>query len=606
MSSMEHGHNDRPANAVADGGIRKPRKSRGKGLRTTNGCSGNSDIVPIHHVYSTAEPSTAPVPAPVRPAVQSQNTAPAPHRTSQHHHQSSFSTASEPRSNSQIQQWPSDSGVPMMSPEDPMHVASPRSSYSNSTGYGMEVAPLRWFGLLAGDAASSSFEVSPLDPLNDPTQAQRFHPQADGLRPRELSTPRSIPTSLPDGVNLHDPHKLLQISAISPTPPNGAPDNVDERHYWQASEPVQLNGEEHEVFHYFVTSLSLWIDLFDPMKHFSTFVPHLALRNQGLMKAILALGSRHLSIKPLREGESNVGRTAAVQYYYETLQYLQSAMRFTSYKNSLELLATVLVVSTYEMIDGAGKGWERHLKGVFWIQRGRNINGESGGLEQAIWWAWLRQDVWAAFREHRRCFSFFKPTKPYHAMDIWDLASKVVYILAQSVNYASDEEKQGGERDLSGRIIRANTLLNMLDEWRKNITIHFEPLPVQGPMDRAFRPLWVHPSAFGTSMQMYSMARILLLIHQPAAGGYLEYLGRDKVITDSVDTIGGIALKLTDNASRLMSTQCLFAAGLYCTDSEKRKCISDLITDHSLHTGWPSNMDLAEELQVEWSKQKPA
>ncbi|KAI7659602.1 hypothetical protein KC322_g17608, partial [Hortaea werneckii] len=197
MSSMEHGHNDRPANAVADGGIRKPRKSRGKGLRTTSGCA--------------AEPSTASAPAPIHPAVQSQNAVPAPHRTSQHHHQSSFSTASEPRSASQIQQWPSDSGVALMSPDDPMHVGSPRSSYSNSTGYGMEVAPLRWFGLLAGDAASSSFEVSPLDPLNDPTQAQRFHPQADGVRPRELSTPRSIPTSLPDGVNLQDPHKLLQI-----------------------------------------------------------------------------------------------------------------------------------------------------------------------------------------------------------------------------------------------------------------------------------------------------------------------------------------------------------------------------------------------------------
>lgn len=323
------------------------------------------------------------------------------------------------------------------------------------------------------------------------------------------------------------------------------------------------------------------------------------------MKAILALGARHLSIRPLHGGEGTVDRTAAVQYYYETLQYLQNAMRFTSYKNSLELLATVMIVSTYEMIDGAGKGWERHLKGVFWIQRSREINGESGGLEQAIWWAWLRQDVWAAFRERRRCFSFFRPTKPYHVMDIWDVASKVVYILAQSVNYASEEEKRSGEKDLSHRILRANTLLNMLDEWRNNVSIHFEPLPVEGPYNRAFQPLWVHPPAFGTSLQMCCMARILLLIHQPAAGGYLEYLGRDKIITECVDTIGGIALKLTDDASRLMSSQCLFAAGLYCNDTEKRRCIAELITDHSMHTGWPSNTDLAEELQLEWSKQKP-
>jgi len=98
------------------------------------------------------------------------------------------------------------------------------------------------------------------------------------------------------------------------------------------------------------------------MKTFSTYIPQLALHNPGLMKAILAVGARHLSIKPLPSGKVSTDRTVAVQYYYETLQYLQLAMRFTSYKNSFELLATTLVVSMYEMIDGAGKGWERHLK----------------------------------------------------------------------------------------------------------------------------------------------------------------------------------------------------------------------------------------------------
>lgn len=190
-------------------------------------------------------------------------------------------------------------------------------------------------------------------------------------------------------------------------------------------------------------------------------------------------------------------------------------------------------------------------------------------------------------------------------MDVWDIASRVVYILAQSVNYSSDEEKQIGEADLAGRILRANTLLNMLDEWRNSISVHFEPLPADGPFDRPFRPLWIHPSPLAISLQMYCMARILLLINQPAAGGYLEYMSRDKIITECIDTIGGIALKLTEDASRLMSTQCLYAAGLYCNDEAKRHCIAELIEDHSNHTGWPSNTNLAEELRAEWRKQQP-
>lgn len=278
-------------------------------------------------------------------------------------------------------------------------------------------------------------------------------------------------------------------------------------------------------------------------------------------------------------------------------------MRFTSYKNSLELLATVLVVSTYEMIDGAAKGWERHLKGVFWIQRSREINGESGGLEQAVWWAWLRQDIWAAFREHRRCFSFFKPTKQYQAMDVWDMASRIVYILAQAVNYSSDEEKKAGETDLPSRIQRATTLLALLDEWRRNVSIHFNPLPVQGPFESAFVPLWFNPPSLGVSMQMYCVARILLLVNQPAAGGYIECQSRERTIAECVDTVGGIASKLTDDASRLMSTQCCFAAGLYCTVPAKQQSLADLIRSHSAHTGWPTNADLVQELMVHWADQ---
>ncbi|EGP91883.1 uncharacterized protein MYCGRDRAFT_67482 [Zymoseptoria tritici IPO323] len=489
--------------------------------------------------------------------------------------------------------------TPAPTGDEGMVQLSPQSSYSNSTGYGTEVAPLRWFGLLAGDAAQSNLDTPTLESLSDAALARRqeLYPTQDA---RLASAAQHV--NFAEGVALQNPSKILQISAISPAPMDGS---TDERQFWQSTEPIRLKDHEFDIFQRFVTGVSLWIDLYDPMKHFSTLVPHLALHNEGLMKAVLALGARHLSIKPLNRGEVNVDRTAAVQYYYETLQYLQSAMRFTSYKNSLELLATVLVVSTYEMIDGAGKGWERHLKGVFWIQRSREINGESGGLEQAIWWAWLRQDVWAAFREHRRCFSFFKPTKPYSAMDIWDMASKVVYILAQAVNYSSLEEKQAGERDLSNRIMRANTLLNMLDEWRSSVSIHFNPLPVEGPSNRAFQPLWIHPPAFGISIQMYSMARILLLINQPSAGGYLEYLSRDRIIVECIDTIGGIAMKLSDDASRLMSTQCLFAAGLYCNDEAKRQCITELIDEHASMTGWPVNTNLSEELRQEWARPRP-
>lgn len=261
---------------------------------------------------------------------------------------------------------------------------SPQSSLSSV--YGTDVAPLRWFGLLAGDVPYSATEISPLQALGDVASSQNYLQQPPAASTYQANH-RFTPTPPSDASSLPYTNQRLQATATSP-PTSKPSSSADEQRHWRSSEPIALYGHEHAIFERFVNGVSLWIDLFDPLKHFSTFVPHLALYNEGLMKAVLALGARHMSIKPDEKGEENVDRTAAVQYYDETLRYLQSAMRFASYKSSLELHATVLVVSTYEMIDGTSKNWERHLKGVFWIQRSRDINGESGGLEQAIWWAW--------------------------------------------------------------------------------------------------------------------------------------------------------------------------------------------------------------------------
>ncbi len=474
---------------------------------------------------------------------------------------------------------------------DRMGITSPESRYTAFSSNGAELAPLRWLGLLANDANDVNLDLPVIEGTGTPWD--------DNGSPRSVGgTPDQ--TTMLTTRNSNSLDFLLPSSAPAIAPRSTA-NPMDETMLWRSPEALTLQDHEHAMFKSFVTGISSWIDLFDPSKHFSQLVPHLALRNVGLMKAVLALGARHLSLKPGDGRIVGVDQTSAAQYYSETLQYLQSAMKYTSYKTSSELLATLLILSTYEMLNGPGKDWERHLKAVFWIQRSREINGESGGLEQAIWWAWLRQDVRAAFRDRRQCFSTFEPMKAYSEMGPWGLANRVVYILGQAVNYVSDEEKLQGEADLTGRVTRAKQLLEMLDEWKQNTSVHFQPLPTRTTAGQAFEPIWIHPPAFGNAIQTYHMARILLLVHQPAAGGYLEYLGRDKTISDCIDQIGGIAMALTDDASRLVSRQCLYSAGLYCKDDPKREGIISLIKDHSKHSGWPANNSLFEELRIEWS-----
>ncbi|KAI9845002.1 MAG: hypothetical protein M1837_005146 [Sclerophora amabilis] len=494
---------------------------------------------------------------------------------------------------------------PLLSPEGSDTSAL---TVASSFGYPPAVAPLRWLDLLALDAAQSDVGFSYLRGLDSSlyttNQAgQGTSPNKHSSIEREpglhsvepdLNLPgRQIAADSGTSVPFYDNRSSLRASSLEPT---------SEENVWQATELIELQDHEIPIFRNFVDRLSHWLDVFDPMKHFSTYVPHLALRNICLMKALLALSARHLSLSPGKLPGPRIDRNVASQYYYETLQYLYPAMASESFKRSEELVATALIISFYEMIDGSESGWERHLKGVFWIQRSQGINGDTGGLKEAVWWAWLRQDVWAAFRERRRAYTLWKPPKPYNLLNKYELASRSIYLLAQTVNYCSDEEIKAGEGNLQARIKRASVLWNMLEEWRGALGADFEPLPqITRDCENAFKPICIHPPAFGLALQMHAGAQILLMLHRPSSGGLHEYASQQKMLAKSVNTICGIALTLQDDFSSVVSSQCLFYAGMCVQHPNQRQSILDLIEQCRQRTGWPVE-SLTGDLQEQWNR----
>lgn len=175
----------------------------------------------------------------------------------------------------------------------------------------------------------------------------------------------------------------------------------------------------------------------------------------------------------------------------------RTALQYNSYAHSEELLATALIISTYEMLDESQSEWQRHLKGVFWIQRSQDVNGASGGIRQAVWWAWLRQDVWAAFRERRRCLSFWKPVADYPDLSKPELIDRVVYLFSQAVNYCADPTNLSQAESAQERLETADLLLAMLDRWKSFLSEEFKTLPVPKTAT-AFQPIWIHPPQLGS------------------------------------------------------------------------------------------------------------
>ncbi|KAF3056511.1 hypothetical protein GL218_06495 [Daldinia childiae] len=364
-------------------------------------------------------------------------------------------------------------------------------------------------------------------------------------------------------------------------------DQTLEKQSWQSESPITILPHEHIAFRNFVQHISGWMDLFDQSRSFAVHVPHLAVHNVGLMNAILALSVRYMSLSANMNGMHEHAQSDALQYYYKTLHYIQKAMQYDTYKTSLELIATSLIISTYEMLDGSSQDWERHLHGVFWIQRSQVIHGDSKGLRQAVWWAWLCQDVFAAYLEKRKPFTFWRPARNLDELDPLELAARSVYYFSQVVGYCSSEEAEAGRLNPFSRIAKRDTLRENLQQWEKHLTIEFKALPLPQMEKETFEPLWIHPPAFGVAIQLFHASNILLSLHCPVPGDFQMYASLRKSIKESIRIICGVAMSLNDFASSVLCSQCLFIAGLPLENSEQRRVVLDLLGRCRMQAGWP-------------------
>jgi hypothetical protein len=363
-----------------------------------------------------------------------------------------------------------------------------------ASGPNRDAAVVRWFGLLAGDTDFQKRNTGPDTGLGHRETTNDEHSQSFVTR------------NSPGRQAWEDRRTSPPIAGVGSSVPgqgSGRPPtdrmSPSDTHLWQSKETLPMQARDVEVFDNFVTRISHWLDLFDPMQNFSTCVPHLAMHNIGLLNAILALSIRHSSLTPKHVSKTVCNRNDALQYYHETLRYIQNAMRHDSYNSSDELLATCLIISAYEMIDCSRKDWERHLQGFYRLQRSQVIHGDSKGLKQAVWWAWLCQDVWAAFREKRKPFTSWHPSRDYGDMTSYELAARSVYLMSRVISYCSQEEIDQGEQDVKGRVAKADHLADMLDEWQQQLPIEFSPLPMSTERKSVFKPIWIHPPAFSMS-----------------------------------------------------------------------------------------------------------
>ncbi|CEJ59055.1 Putative Dihydroxyacetone synthase [Penicillium brasilianum] len=464
----------------------------------------------------------------------------------------------------------------------------------------LNISPFEWYDLLARDAISNIQHLSHTSNGDLSWKSFELALSRKQSPVPECAGPQLEQARRPD-VQQHE----INFNDRDGRPDESSSNDQRSSELWNTTTRIKLSEIDLKFFRYYVEIVGPILDLFDPARHFSYVVPHLALQNFGLLKSILAVGAKHMSlyslhapdggvsgnnlaldasppIQPARTGLSpdsdHNPRHMATQYYYETLGYLSKTLLYPSYAESHEILATATMISTYEMFDAdsaPSRGvWEQHLRGSFWIQRSQDNDGESiDGLRQAVWWAWLRQDIWAAFQAGRPTITFWNPRKPLEDLNSDELATRILYLCGKCVKYAASDGSLSNQ-DPWMKIKQGDRLLCALDDWRRALPASYQPVTttMNATSNTVFPPIWIHPMNHAGAIQMYHFARTAVLLNQPTMGGLSTYMQREKQLTESVKVVCGIANSCQENepAMAFVNVQ---LAGL----SARPKCVTSFL-----------------------------
>ena len=441
----------------------------------------------------------------------------------------------------------------------------------------LNISPGEWFDLLARDA------ISNIQRLNDASTGDPRWKFPEIALSRRQSPAPEYPEAHPEQAKRQSALQRPALEHRENGTETAIPDYRQLPQRWNTTSRIELSALDLTFFRYYIKVVGPILDLFDPAQHFTNVVPHLALRNTGLLKSILAVGAKHMSLGLMHFPDENAHTPTslaaatnlpskpdpahlATQYYYETLQYLSQTLLYPSYAESREILATATMISTYEMFDADNAStsgdWEQHLRGSFWIQRSQDNDGESAdGLRRAVWWAWLRQDIWAAFQTGRPTLTFWRARKSLEELDSDELAARIVYICGKCVKYAASGE-MSPNKDPRLRIQEGDRLLRALDDWHRVLPASYQPVTVvtDPGSDTVFQPIWIHPPNHAGAMQMYHFARATVLLNQPTMGGLNAYCLRDKQLSESVKVVCGIANACQEHESAIafVNVQALF------------------------------------------------
>ncbi|RAH49739.1 uncharacterized protein BO95DRAFT_459704 [Aspergillus brunneoviolaceus CBS 621.78] len=118
----------------------------------------------------------------------------------------------------------------------------------------------------------------------------------------------------------------------------------------------------------------------------------MALHCPVLMNSCLALGAKQLALKaPANEAQN--ANEIAIRYHQLAIEALRAIIMSPALASHDAILASSIILSTYEMLDVAGETFGSHLSGVAFFLQAQNVHGDSCNIKGAAYWTWYRHEI---------------------------------------------------------------------------------------------------------------------------------------------------------------------------------------------------------------------
>ncbi|KAK1972333.1 hypothetical protein LY78DRAFT_391933 [Colletotrichum sublineola] len=424
-----------------------------------------------------------------------------------------------------------------------------------------------------------------------------YHELHSTLRNHLIQEVRSNgPTRPPSPASAHTPRRRSgsgSIDASSSLSSSGEP-----------AEPVGDTSSSHEppflpldeecaLWKNWVDEIAPWLDKFDNQRHFQHSLPTMARSHNHLRYSMLALSARQLE---LMDKNRPTGQSLAL--YQEAIHLLlpQLPTRTTA------VTASCVVLCVLEMASCSPKAWRRHLDGCASLMEAVGMNGFVGGVEQALFWCFMRMDVcgglissvktlipvnhWASRIDLEADVALFL-ANPGH--DMW--ANYAVYLCAQVLDLLAPLAKANpgglffdGPRNDTSYQVRWMKLWRFVEDWHRRRPSEMQHIMSIPSSDTEPFPkiLYSNPAAISGN-QLYHTASLLMLQNRPAS---LRLSPKPRSALWHARQICGISMTNHHHGAWTNSVQPLWIAGRCMSHPAEHRAILELLEKIEQESGW--------------------